>query len=751
MRAALTSVARVLRPGVLVILQSTTYPGTTVEVCRPELEASGLTAGVDFHLAFSPERVDPGNARWTVATTPKVVGGLTAECGRRASVVLESFMDAPGLVRQVSTPHAAEMAKLLENTYRAVNIALVNELAQLCHRMGIDVWEVIDAAATKPFGFEAFRPGIGPGGHCIPVDPQYLSWKAREFDFRTEFIDLAADTNLTMADYVLGRIRAFADRQGVALAGARVLCLGVAFKPGVSDTRNSRAIRVIELLLQAGAHVEFADPHVAELEIEGQRRKAVAASPTMANGFDLVVVLVAHPEWKALEGLSDAAPVFDAVGAIEARGHPAYERLVKTAALSPLGLGAGASDPRGVPARSGGSRRRRHRHLPRARRHDVPGRPFLLHSRRRQGQRCVGAMDAVRARVVRQHGDIPVAAHGGVLGHGLVGARRAAARRGRRRGRGGAHDSGRCPGAPCPVGDRRRDRDGDASVGRALVVADAQGCVRLVRRRRARSRACASSRGRGQRFAAVGAGIVVLLFALSHLRDQSFVIAVWALAVALLLGSGTDWPRRALFGVAVLLVLPAVLGYGLGGIPWIKDASPEVEVRRTGNAVGASTALTCDATKGGISGKIEHLPCGLPAVVLRPYPWETDGSTSVRLARLEALLWYPLLILSIYGLFRGWSRRRWLGFPALYAGAIVLVYALTEGNIGTAFRHRAEAVWAVALFAALGAQTIADRRARSGGRGRARAHRYARRLTWSLSTTRSRRASSPGRCPLGAR
>ena len=326
-RAALRSVAGVLRPGVLVILQSTTYPGTTVEVCRPELEASGLTAGVDFHLAFSPERVDPGNARWTVATTPKVVGGLTPECGRRASLVLESFMDTPGLVRQVSTPNAAEMAKLLENTYRAVNIALVNELAQLCNRMGIDVWEVIDAAATKPFGFEAFRPGVGPGGHCIPVDPQYLSWKAREFDFRTEFIDLAADTNLTMADYVVGRIRAFADRQGVALAGARLLCLGAAFKPGVSDTRNSRAIRVIELLAQAGAQVEFADPRVAELEIDGQRRKAVAVGPAMAEGFDLVVVLVSHPEWRALERLCETAPVFDAAGVIEARGHPAYERL----------------------------------------------------------------------------------------------------------------------------------------------------------------------------------------------------------------------------------------------------------------------------------------------------------------------------------------------------------------------------------------------------------------------------------------
>ena len=241
-----------------------------------------------------------------MATTPKVVGGLTPECGRRAALVLESLMRTPE-VRQVSTPAAAEMAKLLENTYRAVNIALVNELAQLCHRMGIDVWEVIDAAATKPFGFEAFRPGIGPGGHCIPVDPQYLSWKAREFDFRTEFIDLAADTNQGMADYVLGRIRAFADRQGVALAGARVLCLGAAFKAGVSDIRNSRAIRVMELLVQAGARVEFADPLVDELEVSSERHKAVAIGPAMAAGFDLVVVLVAHPQWAELRALPDTA------------------------------------------------------------------------------------------------------------------------------------------------------------------------------------------------------------------------------------------------------------------------------------------------------------------------------------------------------------------------------------------------------------------------------------------------------------
>ena len=216
-------------------------------------------------------------------------------------------------------------------------------------------------------------------------------------------------------------------------------------------------------------------------------------------------------------------------------------------------------------------------------------------------------------------------------------------------------------------------------------------------------------RGSPKRFALVGAGIVALLVAIAHLRDQTLVVTVWALAVALVLGPGADRWRRAAFGVAALLILPAAMGYGLAGIQFIRNASPEVESLRGGNAVGASTALTCDASKGGLSGKIEHLPCGLPAVVLRPYPWETDGSTSVRLARLEALLWYPLLALSLYGLVHVWPRRRMLAFPALSAGAIVLVYALTEGNIGTAFRHRGEAIWAVAIFAALGAQLVADR------------------------------------------
>jgi hypothetical protein len=219
--------------------------------------------------------------------------------------------------------------------------------------------------------------------------------------------------------------------------------------------------------------------------------------------------------------------------------------------------------------------------------------------------------------------------------------------------------------------------------------------------------------GSTRRFVAVGAGILVLLYALAHLRDQSAVVAAWAMAAAFLIGRGPDHRRRAVFGVAVLVILPSWFGYGFGGAHFIGTASETLEERRSGNEVGAASALTCDKGRGGLSGKIEHLPCGFPAVVLRPYPWESDSSTSVRLARLEALLWYPLLALSLFGLTRGWTLRRVLAFPALYGGGIIVVYALTEGNVGTAFRHRAEAMWAVALFAALGAQTIADRRARS--------------------------------------
>jgi UDP-N-acetyl-D-glucosamine dehydrogenase len=259
--------------------------------------------------------VDPGNTTWTVHNTPKVVGGVTPACTDRARVLLEAVMDDPGVVHPVGSPAAAEMAKLLENTYRAVNVALVNELAMLAHEMGIDAWEVIDAAATKPFGFQAFYPGIGPGGHCIPVDPHYLAWKAREFDFQTKFIEIATDVNSGMARYVVSRIQEMMNRNGRTLNGAKVLCLGAAFKPGVSDVRNSRAIRVMELLEDAGAQVEYVDRQVPSLVLHGRERKAFPLGDVATAGFDVAVVLVSETTWPLDELDQAGVPVFDAVNA----------------------------------------------------------------------------------------------------------------------------------------------------------------------------------------------------------------------------------------------------------------------------------------------------------------------------------------------------------------------------------------------------------------------------------------------------
>ena len=312
--SATRTVAKVLRRGMLVVLQSTTYPGTTTEFVRPILEETGLVAGVDFHLAFSPERVDPGNTKWNVRNTPKVVGGLTPVCTELAKTLLLSLMDDPTLVRTVESPDVAEMAKLLENTYRAVNIALVNELAQLCHEMGIDVWSVIDAAATKPFGFQAFYPGIGPGGHCIPVDPFYLAWKAREYDFQTRFIELAADVNDAMANYAIVRMQDVLNEKSISLRGAKILCLGAAFKRGVSDVRNSRAIHVMELLRSRGAVVSYSDPHVPSVRVGTDTLTSVNATEVANTNADLVTVLVAG-EWP-LDALSKrGVTVFDAVNA----------------------------------------------------------------------------------------------------------------------------------------------------------------------------------------------------------------------------------------------------------------------------------------------------------------------------------------------------------------------------------------------------------------------------------------------------
>ena len=300
-RSAAESVQPRLRRGHLIVLESTTYPGTTEEVLQPMLESTGLRVGIDFDLAFVPERTDPGQVEskgWTILNTPKVVGGLTPGSAERAGTLLAA-LGAP--VHIVSSPRAAEMAKLLENTFRSVNIALVNELALLCERMNIDVWEVIGAAATKPFGFMPFRPGAGAGGHCIPVDPLYLSWKAREFDFHTNFIDLAAQVNQDMPYHVVDLIVRGLSKQGRALGGAHILVLGVAFKRDIDDARNSPAERVIELLIERGATVAYHDPHVPRFRAGGnvfhRQRETLESVPLTDAALaaaDCVVIVTGH-------------------------------------------------------------------------------------------------------------------------------------------------------------------------------------------------------------------------------------------------------------------------------------------------------------------------------------------------------------------------------------------------------------------------------------------------------------------------
>ncbi|MFN8596872.1 MAG: nucleotide sugar dehydrogenase [Anaerolineae bacterium] len=296
--SAAEGIAPRLRAGQLVVLQSTTYPGTTDEVVLPILERSGLKAGVDFDLAFSPERIDPGNTRFNAINTPKVVGGTTERATLRAASLLRRI-GAP--VEIVSSARAAEMTKLLENIFRSVNIALVNELALLCERMGLDVWEVIRAASTKPFGFMPFAPGAGVGGHCIPIDPLYLSWKAREYDFHTNFIDLAAEVNESMPYHVVDLVVKGLSDQGRGLAGSRVLVLGVAFKRDIDDPRNSPAERVIELLMRQGAQVTYHDTYVPNFTIgpdvfhrERQTLVSVELSDAALHDADCVVIVTGH-------------------------------------------------------------------------------------------------------------------------------------------------------------------------------------------------------------------------------------------------------------------------------------------------------------------------------------------------------------------------------------------------------------------------------------------------------------------------
>jgi UDP-N-acetyl-D-glucosamine dehydrogenase len=283
--SAAAEIAPRLRKGQIVVLESTTYPGTTRESLQPILEGSGMKAGEDFHLAFSPERVDPGRTDWTTKNTPKLVGGLTPTCTERA---VELYRSAVDTVVPLSSPETAEMTKLLENIFRAVNIALVNELAQLCERMEVDVWEVVEAAETKPFGFMSFKPGPGLGGHCIPIDPFYLTWKAREYDFYTEFIDLAGKVNANMPFFCRSLIsQALNHGAEKSLKGSRILILGVSYKADIDDVRESPAKKIVELLHKAGTDVSYHDPHVPEFD--GLR--SVDYAP---ESYDCVVIVTAH-------------------------------------------------------------------------------------------------------------------------------------------------------------------------------------------------------------------------------------------------------------------------------------------------------------------------------------------------------------------------------------------------------------------------------------------------------------------------
>jgi UDP-N-acetyl-D-glucosamine dehydrogenase len=289
--AAGDAIARHAHPGMCVVLESTTYPGTTRELLQPRLEAMGLTVGKDVFVAFSPERVDPGNPIYQTKNTPKVVGGVTPACVEVASALYASCID---VVVPVSSPEAAELVKLLENTFRAVNIGLVNEIAIVCDKLGVDVWEVINAAATKPFGFMKFTPGPGIGGHCIPLDPHYLAWKMRTLNYKTRFIDLASEINSHMPEWVVQKVADALNEVRKAVRGSRVLVLGVAYKRDIDDVRESPALDVIRLLEERGAQVEFHDPFVHEFREEGHVRKSVELSDEMLRGADAVVVVTDH-------------------------------------------------------------------------------------------------------------------------------------------------------------------------------------------------------------------------------------------------------------------------------------------------------------------------------------------------------------------------------------------------------------------------------------------------------------------------
>jgi UDP-N-acetyl-D-glucosamine dehydrogenase len=289
--AATEAVKRTLRPGQAIILESTTYPGTTREIMLPALESTGLKVGSDFFLAFSPERVDPGNAIWTTHNTPKVVGGITPDCTR---VVQALYRPAIETIVPVSSTETAELVKLLENTFRSVNIGLANEMAIVCDKLGVNVWEVIEAAATKPFGFMKFLPGPGLGGHCIPVDPHYLAWKMRGLNYKTRFVDLAGEVNTEMPLFWVRKLGEALNAEGRAVKGSKVLVLGVAYKGDIEDLRESPALDIIRLLEAQGAEVSYHDPFVPSFTEDDRPRRSVPLSADAVSGADVVMIVTDH-------------------------------------------------------------------------------------------------------------------------------------------------------------------------------------------------------------------------------------------------------------------------------------------------------------------------------------------------------------------------------------------------------------------------------------------------------------------------
>ena len=314
-KSSAKEIATYAREGMLVVLESTTYPGTTEEIVKPALEEKGLITGETVFIAYSPERVDPGNKQFKTKNTPKVVGGITPNCTKVAAALYRNVLE--GDVHEVSSPAIAEMEKIFENTFRHINIALANEMAILCNKMGIDVWEVIDAAKTKPYGFMAFYPGPGLGGHCIPIDPFYLTWKAREYNYHTRLIELSGEINNSMPDYVINRMMQALNDEGKALRGAKIAVLGVAYKKDIDDVRESPVLKIVEILNQQGADYTVVDPYVTAFKSCGGTVETVGLTKELLNQSDLVLIATDHSDFDYEMIAQESKLIFDTRNAMK--------------------------------------------------------------------------------------------------------------------------------------------------------------------------------------------------------------------------------------------------------------------------------------------------------------------------------------------------------------------------------------------------------------------------------------------------